>query len=148
MDCRGSLCDGGVGRVVFNRSLKEISDMSVEKWNLLVGIAVALMTGTTLIFMLRDRFCKKMSKNRLEREIARICRKNGFYEDIGSRELRTITDSIYEQFEDCLPKGIWEEHYDYKLLAVRRFLKARGWVCGETEAGNSLYRLPEKLRKR
>ena len=122
--------------------------MSVEGWNLLVSVVVALMTGTLLWFVLYDRFRKKMSANQVEEEIARICRKNGFYGEIGSGELRTITDLVYEQFRDCLPESFKQENYDDRLWAVRRFLQARGWRCGETWTGQHLYRLPEKLRKR
>ena len=81
-------------------------------WDMVVGIATLLtlaVTATTLGFYLYDRFRRKMSDNELEREIVKTCRKNGFYKDMGSGTIGTITDLVYKKFGNRLSEDFdWE----------------------------------------
>ena len=99
-------------------------------WDMVVGIATLLtlaVTATTLGFYLYDRFRRKMSDNELEREIVKICRKNGFYEDIGSGTIGTITDLVYKKFGNRLSEDFDWEKRDDRVHAISRFLGGRGW---------------------
>ena len=121
-------------------------------WDILDKIAtlVTLATFATLIVTIVKWYkSREMSLNKLEKKIARVCRKKGMYRLEGNGDLGLISDQITKEYKHHLPEGFDWQYRDDRVAAIARFLTGRGWEKkprpGITD--RRVFEVPDRLRR-
>ena len=113
-------------------------------------VVAALVTIFSALLKVRKWFNSRiMSDSGVEKEIAKICRKEKQYKfndaDVGV----IASDLLKIKHAHRLPKELRKEYHDDRKFNLCQFLRCRGWGAGAEEGiiGRSTFKVPDRLRR-